>query len=275
MPGVTAAARRALSGEAASASGRIGKASLELELATIRDAGGNIAGLSGIALDITQRARLTADLRRLASELIDAEDKERRRFARDLHDSIGQSLPALKLELETFAATRAEPGIAAVASRLGAIHQQVRTLTFELYPAMLDDLGLLATLEHYGRKLGDEGLAVAVAEVGQRRPLSPQRTIFVFRAARELLRNVVKHAGASEAMISLSWQPGVLRLVVADNGRGFDATTPWRGGGLGLFDLRERVAHLGGQLRIDSTPRAGTEVLVDVPLEDPESEAVA
>jgi len=214
-----------------------------------------------------ESAGLAADLRRLASEIVAAEDSERRQLARDLHDSIGQSLPAIKLELETLAARRGEPLLGDIAGRLGAIHQQARTLTFELYPAILDDLGLFATLEHYARKLADEGLCVSVDACGQPRPLSHERAILAFRAARELLRNVVKHAHAREAMVTLAWRDATLRITVSDDGVGFDSLTPWHRGGLGLFDVRERLSHLGGGLRIDSTLGGGTVVMIDIPLE--------
>ncbi|MFO0751426.1 MAG: AAA family ATPase, partial [Myxococcota bacterium] len=222
-----------------------------------------------------ESARLTADLRRLASSIIAAEDTERRQLARDLHDSIGQLLPALKLELETQAARPDEAVVGAVAERLGDIHRQIRTLTFELYPTMLDDLGLVATLEHYGRKLADEGLTVSVEETGPRQRLTHERAIFLFRAVRELLRNVVKHAAASEAMVSLSWWPTALRVVVADDGAGFDGSAPWHRRGFGLFDIRERLTQLGGQLRIESAPGTSTAVILDLPLVAAELDGLA
>ena len=142
----------------------------------------------------------------------------------------------------------------------------MRTLTFELFPAMLDDLGLLPTLEHYARRLADEGLHVTVRETGPRQLLSRERASFTFRAARELLHNVVKHARAGEAIVSLAWRRDDLRLAVVDDGVGLGERDPWHSGGLGLFDIRERVKHLGGQLHLESTT-AGTQVIIDVPLE--------
>ncbi len=266
-PWIVAATTRALAGEAVSASGQLGQAWVELQSVPVREGLGRISGSTGILIDITARARLAADLRRLATESLAAEDSERRRIARDLHDSVGQSLPALKLELEALATECSEPAIAVAAAKLGVIHQQLRTLTFELYPAMLDDLGLFATLERHCRKLAQDGLKVSLDEVGERRPLLRERATFVFRAARELLRNVAKHAQATEAMVSLTWRPGALRVVVADDGVGFDPSAPWLGGGLGLFDLRERVTHLGGRLQVDSLAGRGTEVTLDIPFE--------
>ncbi len=211
--------------------------------------------------------RLTTDLRRLASEIIVTEDHERRLLARDLHDSIGQSLPAIKLALETFAACHDAPPLDAMAAGLGAIHQQLRTLTFELYPTMLDDLGLATALAHFGERLASEGLVVSVNEVGQPRPLSQENAIFLFRATRELLRNVVKHARARETMVCLTWRTSSLRLVVADDGVGIGDRDPWHTGGIGLFDIRERVTHLGGRLQLESTHGFGTVVTLDLPLE--------
>lgn len=213
-----------------------------------------------------ESARLTANLRRLATEIIDAEDHQRRQLARDLHDAIGQTLSAIKLELETRSARTGQPDLDDIAAQLCAMHRQIRTLTFELYPAMLDDLGLFATLEHYAGRLAPEGVCVTVRELGRRRPLSPTRASFVFRAARELLHNVVKHARAREALVTLVWSARSLRLSVVDDGVGLGDRDPWSSGGLGLFDIRERVTYLGGRMQLDSTA-TGTHVILDVPLE--------
>lgn len=261
------ASDRALSGETTAASGPIGAVWLEAQTVPLFDGAGRVVGQTGIVVDVTARARMTEDLRALASELSSVEDAERRELARDLHDSVAQALPALKLELEKLAATRGEPALRALAHELGEVHQQVRTVMFELYPTMLDDLGLAPTLAHYARVLA--GLEVSVNENGTRATLSPDRAAFLFRTAKELLRNVVKHAHARRAIVTLAWREGAVRLAVADDGIGFDPAQlvpPGSRRGFGLFDIRERVTHFGGRFRVESAGGAGAEVLVDLPL---------
>lgn len=193
-----------------------------------------------------------------------AEELERRQLARVLHDSIGQSLPALKLELEVLSVRLEAPALAAVAARLGAVHRQVRTLTFELYPTMLDDLGLFAALRHYARRLAEQGLNVTVNEIGARRPLSFARAILAFRTATEILRDVVEHARAGDVMLCLSWGADTLRLAVRDDGVDLGRShtrTLWR------ERLRERVARLGGRCHCEPSEGAGSLYVIDVPLD--------
>lgn len=222
-------------------------------------------------MEPSERARLLGDLRRLANELATAQDDERRRLARDLHDSIGQTLPALKLAIENGAAA-CEPGRSEIVGRLSEVIRQVRSLVFELYPTILDDLGLAAALEHHARELALEGLAVAIDERGERRSMSSARQVVVFRAVKELLRNVVKHARATRARVTIVWRGDDLRVTVRDNGSGFDparALAPGHCPGLGLLDIRERVRHLGGDLVIASRPQGSTAVTLVVPVGGP------
>ena len=192
-----------------------------------------------------------------------AEELERRQLARDLHDTIGQCLPALKLELETLSARLEAPALAAAAAQLGAVHRQVRTLTFELYPTMLDDLGLLSSLQHYARRLAEEGLTVTVNEIGPRRPLSFARAILAFRAATEILREVVEHARAGEAMLCLSWGADTLRLAVRDDGIGLGRSHERA---LGRARIRECMACMGGRFHCEPSEGAGSLYCVDIPL---------
>jgi signal transduction histidine kinase len=252
-----------------------------------------------LAEDLARRAAAAADnarlllrlqnrqkaVRDLAARLADAEDAERRRLARDLHDSVGQALSALKLRLE---AARAGPagggndasgaagsaGAAGVAAELlpmlEDVIRQTRTLMFELYPPTLDSLGLAASLQWWAERTGPPaGLRISVSESGPPRPLSPAAAGYAFRAARELLNNAAKHARASEALVSIRWEPGWLRLAVADDGAGFDPSSLGRsggGGGLGLAAIREHVGHMGGRVQIESEPGHGTRVIITLPV---------
>jgi signal transduction histidine kinase len=225
-----------------------------------------------------QRRRAEEELRRLAGQLSAAEDAERRRVAQDIHDSIGQTLSVVKLNLETAGRAGADrpgpPGPLGRALELvDALIEQTRSLTFDLYPAMLDDLGLVPTLRWYAEQFNARtGIPVTVSDNG--RVISPPTALsnYLFRAVKELLNNAAKHGQAHEIVVNLHGVDEGLRIVVADDGCGFDpapAMKPERRRGLGLAGIRERVASLGGRFFVESQPGQGAEVILEVPLGRP------
>jgi signal transduction histidine kinase len=149
--------------------------------------------------------------------------------------------------------------------------QQARSLTFDLYPAMLDDLGLVPTLHWYRTQFGQQsGIRVGIAEFGQPLDVATPVLTYLFRAIKELLHNVAKHARAKEVVLSVHWQHQGVRIVVADDGCGVDTSqqtdhAPPRGG-LGLVGIRERIASLGGKFVFESWPGRGTQVILEVPV---------
>jgi len=224
-----------------------------------------------------ERKRAEEDLHSLAVQLSEAADVERRRVARDIHDSIGQTLSALKMEL----ARRHDAALAPALELVNHIIAQTRSLTFDLYPAMLDDLGLVPTLESFAEQWSARHCVLAsVSELGERHVLPLPVTNYLFRAIKELLSNVAKHARATQTLVVVHWQPAGLRVSVADDGVGFDpqrALLPQHRRGLGLADMRERVRFLGGRMWIDSakssgaaerTARggAGTQIVLELPI---------
>ena len=202
----------------------------------------------------------------LQAQLAAAEDLERRRLARDLHDSIGQTLSALKMELARLGDDRLGPSMGLV----DQVIAQTRTLTFDLYPPMLDDLGLVPTLESYVEQWSHRhGVQTTVSETGGRRPLPGTVTNYLFRAIKELLSNVAKHARAAQVLVAIHWQSGAVRVAVDDDGTGFDpdvALAPQHRRGLGLADMRERVRLLGGRLLIEASPGRGSQIVVELPV---------
>lgn len=221
--------------------------------------------------DAEQRA---AAIRSLATQLVVAEDKERRRLALDIHDTVGQNLSAIKLNL--CSAAKADPAILTPALDAGLrllqeTIESLRNLTFDLYPAMLDDLGLSATLRWYVEHFQESNpIQCKIEEHGRPEPLSTEIAAYLFRIVKELLHNVAKHAQASHVIMTLFWHPSHIRLLVVDDGQGF---VPQATSGLGLRSIRERVAHFGGHVDIESRRGQGTTVMVEIPLhhrDDPE-----
>ncbi len=225
----------------------------------------------------------TAQLSALTMEVTLAEERERQILAQDLHDDLGQILAMAKLKLTALEA----PGCADAATQVQQIreveamidqaNQSVRSLSLQLSPPVLHQLGLVAALEWLAEEmLRSYGLTVLVRDDGQDKPLSQVSGYMLFRIVRELLINVAKHAGVKRAEVSLEAIEGNLVLSVADDGTGFDArkrVVPSAGGGFGLFSVRERIGHIGGEVQIDSRPGDGTVVVLILPLPKKESEA--
>jgi two-component system, NarL family, sensor histidine kinase UhpB len=188
-----------------------------------------------------------------------AQEEERKRIARELHDEVGQVLTGVMLQLDDADAREA------VRQSL----DDVRRIARELRPEMLDDLGLLSALRALSNTAAHQGLRVErQLDVGDLR-LRPEVELAVYRVAQESLTNVMRHADANEVLVALQQVDGALRLVVRDDGRGLPAGDGQAGAG--IAGMSERALHLGGRLTVASSPGAGTEVRMDIPL--PEVEA--
>lgn len=219
----------------------------------------------GLRLERMVVAR-TAALHDLAANLSAAEDAQRRQLAHDIHDALGQNLSLLRIHLESLAREHAlEKPIAAEVQRIDELIRQTRNLTFDLYPAMLDDLGLAAALEGYADEfIRRTGARVTVSQSGPAAKIETPIAHFLFRSVRELMNNAVKHGGAKEIVITLHWQNNLVRLAVDDDGSGFDAAAPRRG--LGLAAIRQRLVALDGEMQIESQSEQGARAILRVPL---------
>jgi signal transduction histidine kinase len=227
-----------------------------------------------------ERTRLLAEVRakeaargELIERLLTAQEEERRRIARELHDEAGQALTALILNLE-MAGREASEADAARLRRLKGIAEQtlgeLRRLIYDLRPTVLDDLGLGAAVRWYVREVVEpSGLAVTLDLQGTERRLPPAVETALFRILQEAVNNVLKHAAATRARIALDVGTDAVRLTVRDDGRGFEVGRPPArpGGGLGLLGMRERAELLGGQMRLRSAPGQGTTIEVVLPLD--------
>lgn len=221
--------------------------------------------------------RLGADrsrLRLLTAQVIGAQDEERARVARELHDSAAQSLAALVMQLAVLEREQDAP---ALATRVGTVRtmaadvlEEVRLLSHSLHPRVLDDLGLSAALEWLARRTREhEGVQVDV-ETQRNVSLVPQvPAAALYRVAQEALRNATQHAAPSRVQLRLDVNDASATLVVADDGRGFHvADAERRRPGMGLFSMRERVALVDGRLEVMSAPGRGTRVCATVPVRD-------
>ncbi|MGD8394705.1 MAG: histidine kinase [Candidatus Eiseniibacteriota bacterium] len=216
-----------------------------------------------------QVAERTARLRRLAREVCLAEERERRRIAEDLHDHLGQALALIKLHLKALRGDAMLGGHDRALSDLVALSDQAirytRGLTFELSPPVLYELGLGAALEWFGERVeAEHGLQVRVEECG-RADLPDDLKVMLWKCVRELVHNVITHAGARHVTIDLDHAHGRVRLSVTDDGCGFAPEALERRGDdhFGLVSIVERLRDYGGGLRVDSCPGEGARVELD------------
>ena len=222
------------------------------------------ASRAAVAVDLSERIARDA-LRRV----VDAQELERRRLARELHDETGQALTSILLGLksleETLQTGESQEAMARLRELVVATLQDVRRLAVELRPSALDDFGLVAALERLTSSFAEQtGIAVDFgAALGSDR-LPGELETALYRIVQESLTNVVKHARARHVSIALTRMEGYVTAVVEDDGQGFDPDA--EGDGFGLIAMRERLGLLGGRLRIESSPGAGTTIAADVPL---------
>ena len=201
----------------------------------------------------------------------EALEQESRRIALLLHDELGQSLFAAELslsELEVRVDPQHREDVRKVIKMLYQIEEQMRSLSHEVRPTVLDDLGLVPALEFLaGGIFKRKGISVSIRSSFQSR-LTPVVEAALFRIVQEALSNVVRHSKADYVEVSLEQQGNMLACAVSDDGLGFDTTTlPRRVDGLGLSGIRERLNSIGGTLKIQSTPGQGTLLLMLIPSE--------
>jgi len=227
-----------------------------------------------VAEGFAQRASVAVDLsRRVARDalqrVVSAQEQERRRLARELHDETGQALTSILLGLRTIEEAKGEVELDAalteVRDLVRATLQDVRQLAVELRPKALDDFGLVAALERLTSSFGEQtGISMEFQSSLPAGRLSPEVETALYRIVQEALTNIVKHSRAGRVSIVVGRKDGAVSVVVEDDGVGFEPTRT-REEGLGLIGMRERVALLGGRLTIESRPGAGTTFVAEVP----------
>lgn len=225
--------------------------------------------------EIADRERAEEGLKALSRKLLKAQENERRRIAGELHNEIGQALSAVKVNIETLRlrpkktsqAQRLEDAISVVDDTL----QRVRSLSLDLRPSLLDDLGLVSALRwHIDQQAQRAGFSARFISDPITAELDPDVNVAGFRIVQEALTNVVRHAGAQHVTVTLQQREEELGISIRDDGAGFHVNKSRKdavlGTSMGLLDMQERAELVGGQLEIHSTPGRGTEVLVRLPL---------
>jgi len=251
----------------------------------VRDEKGEVTGVVGTTLDITQRKRAEeklldyqAQLKSLTSELLLVEERERRRLARAVHDNIGQELVLAKMELQSSMESTMGPDAMGILDKvcklLDKVMQDVHSLTFELSSPLLYEVGLVAAVEQW---LAEEirkkhGIKYKLSANVKSKAFDHELNATVFRVVRELLINVIKHAKAKNIRVGIKELKGALSVAIEDDGVGFDvakfakALRKGKKTKFGLFSAKEQLEFLGGKFRIESVPKKGTKVSMTIPL---------
>jgi PAS domain S-box-containing protein len=227
--------------------------------------------LVGITLDITERRRSEEALRSVSGRLIVAQEEERKRIARELHDAVGQQIAIISMQLQQmdFSRNGAEHNttVEQLLADVQTLAQTIQTLSRELHSSSLDYLGLVAAIGGFCHQLRQSHqLEIDFVSSDVPKGLSSDLRLAAFRITQEALHNVLTHSGQNRVQVRLDGTPTHLQLTIRDEGAGFHVNEAMQGPGLGLISMRERVFALKGQITVRSQPGEGTEVRVRLPI---------
>jgi signal transduction histidine kinase len=227
----------------------------------------------GVAIDVTEQVTAERTTHEMTGRLINAQEEERKRIARDLHDDMNQRLAMLSMEAETLSRMGSVPGgkplLAEIGTQVRGLATEIHKLSYQLHPSKLEYLGLVAA----ARALCQEqsqlwAVPIDFVQAEVPRELNPETALAIYRILQEALQNVGRHSDATYARVELTRHNDVIRLLITDNGDGFDMEEKSHHGGMGLVGMRERVHSVHGHIVIQSSPGQGTSIEVRVPIGD-------
>jgi signal transduction histidine kinase len=236
------------------------------------DKQGKMLRIVGMVADITEGKQAEAALADVSRRLLDAQEQERRRIARELHDDIGQRLALLAVKLEQL--HRDPLDLPEVRMRIGELQEQtseiasdIQALSHELHSTKLEYLGLVAAMKGHCQELAEQSkVKIDFKSQGLPSPLPPDISLCLFRVLQEALHNGLKHSGVQEFKVRLWNASDELHLSVSDSGAGFDPDTARKGQSLVLTRMEQRIRLVNGIFSIESQPERGTTVHVSAPL---------
>ena len=243
-------------------------------LVSVAPENGTAGRMHGFMIDISERKHADEALKFLGSRLIAAQEEERKRVARELHDDLNQRMAVLSIELEQLGQRIEKPftlhkRIEKLQLQVQEISSDIHRLAYKLHPSKLDHLGLPAAIKSLCDELSfmpTDKPKVHFHQSGVPAELPKDVKLCLFRVAQEVLRNCVKHSGAQFVQVVLTKSGEAIRLSISDNGCGFDTRSDLMEKGLGFISMHERLRLVGGEIRIYSQPRRGTRIDASVPL---------
>jgi signal transduction histidine kinase len=253
---------------------------VEIGLTVIATSGGKL----GVAFvnDITQRKQMeqaararAEEVRALAASLLTAQEEERRRVSRELHDQICQQLASLAMDMGGLVADFPPPEgaksrVADLRARITKVSEETRHIAYELHPSVLDDLGLVVSLRSMCKEFSERTkMPVEFTSAAVPPNLPREIASCLYRVTQESLENIAKHSGAKRASVALALRKANVVLTVADDGAGFDLDAIKGRGGLGFIGMEERARLINGKLSIAARPGRGTRIALEVRLSTP------
>jgi len=238
------------------------------------DERGDFTGYIGFCIDVTERKNNEEAVLELSGRLINAQEAERARLARELHDNVGQRVAMLSIDAELIklGLPASEQNLRSQLEKLceltAELSRDIRRLSHQLHSAMLDHVGLVAATRDLCKQVGQQhDIAIVVEDRNVPESIPPNISLCLFRVLQESLTNLVKHSKTAQASVVLDARLGALRLKVSDKGVGFDPAA--QKSGLGLISMQERLRLVGGTFSLRSTPHSGTDIMAEVPLLSP------
>jgi two-component system sensor histidine kinase NreB len=214
--------------------------------------------------EVTKLKETEEELQSMMSQLMQIQEEERRRFSRDLHDGIGQSLFSLKISVDRLISDGGNPSLEALGREVSQLMTEIRGLAWELRPSVLDDLGVVPAIRTYIENFESHyGIAVSF-ECNLRKRLNLLAETTIYRIVQEAMTNIGKYAGVSEASVTIRDRGTSVETVIQDRGAGFNPKASRRG--VGLFSMEERARAVSGELRIQSELGQGTVVRLTLPI---------
>jgi signal transduction histidine kinase len=235
---------------------------------------GTLTGFIGSAIDVTDQKLAQQALEKVSGQLIEAQERERSRIARELHDDVCQRLALLSMELEQAkrAGNDSVLSLEEIRKHCAEITSDVQSLSHQLHSSRLDYLGAVAAIQGFCREFSKKyKVNVEFTETNVPRNIPNDVSLGLFRITQEALHNAVKYSGAAEFKVELRCTEAEIQLTVADAGAGFDVQQARIKGGLGLLSMQERVHLIHGKLTLQSSPGSGTLVIATVPIAIQES----
>lgn len=216
-----------------------------------------------IRYEITERKRVEQELQKMMTTIIDVQEEERKRLSRNLHDGIGQNLYSHLITINRLLSEMDHPLLYQMQTEATQLIEEIRDISWELRPSVLDDLGLVPAIRSFLARFSENYHIDVYFECMLNRRLDISIELTIYRIIQEALTNIRKYADVSEAAVTVREFDHSVRVMIEDKGRGFEAGTGSRG--VGLFSMDERARAVGGELIINSSPGMGTRVILEVP----------